>query len=378
MEGISIKLHKFLAVFLAVTLLFVPVVRGESLSARSAVVISADTLEIIFQKNAEQKLSMASTTKIMTGLLLAESGKLDEEALCSKKAVTVEGSALGLKAGDKISGRDLLVGLMLRSGNDAANVAAEFVSGDIEGFVQLMNEKATELGLLNTSFETPSGLDGEAHYTTAYDLAVLTAYALKNEEFAETVAKKTAEVSFGNPKKQYRIKNHNRLLSEFEGCIGVKTGFTKKSGRCLVTAADGDGKRVVAVTLNASDDWNDHRALLERGLSSAKTETLIQPPFEVSVSGGEKGTVKTEEIKFSFCRAEGNEKSFNVKIKTEPLIAAPVTKGDKIGLAELCLGEQVIKSADIIAGESVLALPPPEKSFFEKLLECIVFMIKSF
>ena len=231
MEGILIKSFKVVLLSLVIAFAFSCSVGAISDTSASSVVINADTLEVIYSNNPNQKRPMASTTKIMTGLLLCESGRLDEEIECTAEMVTVEGSAMGLRAGDKISGRDLLFGLMLMSGNDAANVTAHFLAENTEDFAKLMNEKAKGLGLLNTSFVTPSGLDADEHYTTAFDLAKLTAYALKNEEFKAAVSSYNASVSFGNPKQKYTIKNHNRLLKEYEGCIGIKTGFTKKSGR---------------------------------------------------------------------------------------------------------------------------------------------------
>ena len=214
-----------------------------AVSAKAAVVLCGDTGEVIFSKNENQKLSMASTTKIMTGLLLCEYGNFEREITVTKEMLRVEGSSMGLLAGDKVTLHDLLYGLMLASGNDAANVIAFVLGGSVDGFVQKMNQKAEDLGLENTRFATPSGLDDENHYTTALELAKLTRYALCNEEFAKVVACEKAPLNYGNPPYKRSLTNHNKLLKTYDGAVGVKTGFTKKSGRCLVGAAERDGVR---------------------------------------------------------------------------------------------------------------------------------------
>ena len=241
-----------------------------STCAKAAAVINGDTGEIIYAANADERLPMASTTKIMTALLLCENADLSEEITVTADMLRVEGSSMGLLAGDRVSYHDLLYGMMLASGNDAANVTAISIAGSIPKFTELMNKKAEELGLKDTHFVTPSGLDAKGHYTTAKELALLAAYALKNEAFAKAAASETAVLNYGNPPYRRSLTNHNKMLKLFEGAVGVKTGFTKKSGRCLVSAARRDGKLAVAVTLNDPDDWNDHTNLLKFGLDSIK------------------------------------------------------------------------------------------------------------
>ena len=258
-------------------------------SAKGAVLINGDTGEIIYEQNAETRLPMASTTKIMTALLLCENGDLEKEITVTAEMLRVEGSSMGLLAGDKVTLHDLLYGMMLASGNDAANVTAYVLGGTVKGFVKMMNDKAAELGLKNTHFDTPSGLDGETHYTTPYDLAMLARFALQNEDFAKAVGSKSATLNYGNPPYRRTLTNHNRLLKTFDGAIGVKTGFTKKSGRCLVSAAKRDGKYVIAVTLNDPSDWADHASLLEHGLDAvALTEIAPETTdYSVAVVGAE-------------------------------------------------------------------------------------------
>ena len=271
-------MKKLLSVLtLVVMIICVMPLKTQALSAASAVVIGGDTGEIIYSYNANTRLSMASTTKIMTGLILCERGNLDREIIVTAPMVAVEGSSMGLRAGDKISLRDLLYGLMLASGNDAANAIAIALGGTIEGFADMMNEKAAELGLKNTHFVTPSGLDADGHYTTAYELALIAKCALENEEFAKAVSTKNITLSYGTG--QHYLSNHNRLLSSVDGVVGVKTGYTKKSGRCLVTAYKNDGKFIICVTLNDPNDWADHKALINIGVSAIE-DVVLEPTVD--------------------------------------------------------------------------------------------------
>lgn len=320
-----------------------------NVSAKSAIVICSDTNEILFEKSAKQKMPMASTTKIMTALILAEQPDLSKTVEVTKQMVTVEGSSMGLLAGDTVSYRDLLYGMLLASGNDAANVTAYVLGGGIEGFAKMMNQKAREIGLENTSFVTPSGLDDENHYTTAFDLALLTSVALKNNAFCTACSSKQATLYYGNPPYKRTITNHNKLLGNFDGAIGVKTGFTKKSGRCLVTAAERDGKGVIAVTLNAPDDWNDHKALLEYGLSS--TELLhfanddITDIIPVVSSDADHLRIKAEPI--NLCVSAKSKSSVRRVVQMEKFLYAPIKAGECVGKIKYFLGDTRIGSSNI-------------------------------
>lgn len=231
-------------------------------SARAAVVYSPETGEFLYEKSADEKLPMASTTKIMTALLALEycDEKGDKLITVTEEAASTEGSSMGIEAGDKLTLSELCAGIMLASGNDGANAIASAISDD---FPALMNVRAKEIGLYNTNFVTPSGLDADGHYSTARDMALLTAWAMKNEKFAEIVASQSIEISYNNGSKKTYFQNHNKLLTYLEGCIGVKTGYTEKSGRCLVSAVNRDGLMLICVTLNAPDDWSDHEKLYE-------------------------------------------------------------------------------------------------------------------
>lgn len=259
-------------------------------SAKAAVVIDGYTGEILYSQNCDERLPMASTTKIMTALLLCElGGDLTSEIVTTREMVTVEGSSMGLQAGDTVSYHDLLYGMMLASGNDAANTTAIAIAGSVHDFVDLMNERAKQMGLVNTHFVTPSGLDADGHYTTAYELALIAKEALANEQFAKAAASKTARLCYGNPPYNRTLTNHNKLLKTYDDVVGVKTGFTKKSGRCLVSASKKDGKFVIAVTLNDKNDWQDHRNLLDLGLSLIESKVFSPPDDEIyiDVANGE-------------------------------------------------------------------------------------------
>ena len=222
---------------------------AKSINSRSAVVIDRNSHTVLFEKNANSKVKMASTTKIMTATVVLENCKLDEIATVSSKAAGTGGSRIGLKKDDKISIKDLLYGLLLFSGNDTAVVLAEHVGGSIDGFAEMMNAKAKELGLNNTAFKTPHGLDKEGHFTTAYELAILSDYALKNETFSKIVGTKSATIFInGNPKV---IQNTNELLGNLDGVYGIKTGFTNGANRCLVTACKRNNLDIISVVLGA-------------------------------------------------------------------------------------------------------------------------------
>ena len=303
-----------------------------SVNAKAAVLYCVNNDTVVFEKNANDRLPMASTTKIMTALLTIEQNTPERVVTVSKDAVSVEGTAMGLKPGDKVSYYSLVCGMLLSSGNDAANVAAYSVSGNLSDFAVLMNKKAKEIGMSNTSFVTPSGLDAKNHFSTAYDMALLGAYAINNPDFREICSSKSKRVSFGNPEREYTLYNHNRLLSSVDGVFGIKTGFTKKSGRCLVSACERNGITLVCVTLNDPDDWTDHKKLIEFGFENC---ILLDDDFTevgVKVVGSDKKYVDVKEANIPL--------TFNIQnggitrlILTEQFVYAPVKKGQKIGTA---------------------------------------------
>ncbi len=344
-------MKRFLVVLLVLLCAF-PYTKAQAeiyVSAKAAVAINAATGNVLFQKNANEKLPMASTTKIMTALILAEQPDLNKNIVTTAEMVTVEGSSMGLLPGDTVSLYGLLCGLLLASGNDAANTAAIVISGSTEKFAELMNKRAKEIGMNNTNFVTPSGLDADNHYSTAYDMALLARCALRNEKFAEVAASATKTVSYGNPPYKRTLTNHNKLLKLYDGAIGVKTGFTKKSGRCLVSAAERDGGRVIAVTLNAPDDWDDHTKMLD--LSFSVLKPLKGGKASLSVVGG---TADIIDVCYDAPKVALTEQEF-AEVETTlfmpRFVYGKVEKGSIVGRYTICYGGNVIYEGELKAIE---------------------------
>ncbi len=314
------------------------------IGAKSYVLLNADTFEVLDSSNAHLRLPIASTTKLMTALILAEQENLDTEVVTTAEMVTVEGSSMGLQVGDSVSYYELLVGMLLPSGNDAANTAAVALAGSIERFSDLMNQKAVSLGMTNTHFVTPSGLDAEGHYSTAFDLAILGAYVLKNSVIRDIVSKEKITVTFGNPPYQRTLYNHNKLLTKLEHCIGIKTGYTKKAGRCLVSAVQKNGCTVIAVTLNDGDDWNDHEELLTYGLSLLEkvnvTENISLP--NISVVGGSCDSLSLQVPDFSCAVLRDSKDLVKYKVDLLPFLYAPVNLDASVGEIKYYYNDRLI------------------------------------
>ena len=365
-------MKKIISAIIFAVLLFSlsPIVYAQD-SAKASVVINGDTGEVLYQKNAEERLAFASTTKIMTALLLCEKfPDLESVIRVSENAVNTEGTKLGLKAGDTIKAYYLLYGMMLPSGNDAANAAAEAVSGSIESFVSLMNRRAHEMGLKNTHFDTPSGLDGKSHYTTALDLARLTRIALQNEEFKKAAATKSITLNFGENDTAHYLKNHNRLLFMYDDVIGVKTGFTKRAGRCLVSAAQRDGKYVIAVTLNDKNDFSDHRALLDKGYSLLGTKKRVKAVKDcvLPLAGGGSLTLCLPQYNYFALR----DINISEKIYLPRFLYRPVKKGEELGEIEYFADYKFAKKFSIKADKDIPAEEYTKKERFFTYLRMII------
>ncbi len=264
-------MKKTISVFVCIAILFLLIpLTFFGISASSAITIEATTGISLYEKNADERRPMASTTKIMTALVAIENADINSIFTVSKKSINVDGSQLGLLEGDKISLSDLLYMLMLKSANDAAETIAENIAGSIEAFADMMNQKADEIGLSNTHFANPHGLPNDNHYTTARELALIAAEALKNETFAKIVHTQKAKLNYHG----LVIENSNRLLTAYEYTTGIKTGFTKAAGRCLVTSAQKDGVTLINVTLNDGNDWNDHKEMFNSGFARVGRYTL--------------------------------------------------------------------------------------------------------
>lgn len=339
----------------------------QDISAVSAILIEAETGTVVYEKNADAQRAMASTTKIMTAILTIEAGDLDREFVADPLAIRVEGTSMGLKEGDRVSRRDLLYGILLPSGNDAANAAAVSVGGSISGFVEMMNEKAEQLGLSSTHFVTPSGLDADGHFTTARDLAMLTAYAMKNEVFRSIVCCKQAEVEFGNPPYKRTLYNSNKLLSRYEGAVGVKTGFTDNARRCLVSAAERGGVMLIAVTLNAGDDWNDHAKMLDYGFSQ-----VFRYPLELSCSRrvAVAGTGQSVEVcaePDGISLLPGQRERLTRRVMLPGFVYGSVRQGEQLGELQFLLDGRVVKTCPLYAQSSV-SVCEEDLSLLQRLL----------
>ncbi len=320
-----------------------------------AILINAETGDVIYEKNCDKIAPMASTTKIMTTLLALEQGNLDEPFVVDSNAIKVEGSSMGLKEGDYLTIRDLCYGMMLPSGNDAANAVATKIAGSIDEFVKMMNVRAHELGLKNTNFCTPSGLDisdQNEHHSTARDMALLTQKAMENSDFCEICSQSYKKLTFGDPPISLGIRNHNRLLKEFDGACGVKTGFTKKAGRCLVSAAQRDGLKLIAVVLKDHDDWQDSKNLFEYGFSKFSLKELPSDFSDVKLN------VAGQYDKIFYVKPEKTLKihasvemmnNINMQIKTDPFYFLPIEQGDIVGEVEYFLNDKLIGKINLCA-----------------------------
>ena len=355
-----------------------PVARaaGPEVSAQSAVVLTADTGTVLFEKDGHTPRPVASTTKIMTALLALEAAQEQGDPLVdiTQEMVAVEGSSMGLQAGDSISLTGLAAGMLLASGNDAANAAALYLDGSLESFAARMNQRAAALGMEDTHFVTPSGLDGEdaqglGHLSTAYDMALLARAALEDQAFRQLCSSPSLAVEFAEPVKRVTYTNHNKLLAQYQGCVGVKTGFTKEAGRCLVSAAERDGALLIAVTLNAPNDWQDHAALLDYGFSQVEpyqlaggdvrlTVPVVGSPVEVMSLRGSNGGEVTLPL--------GQGAQVERVVRVPKFLYAPVEAGEQVG--EICwyLEGQLLGSAPLTAAG---AAPLQEKapSLWERL-----------
>lgn len=382
MVGVLKKASVFFISLIIVINLIIPktsAVGEPSLSAKSAVLINADTNEVVYEKNAYEKRGMASTTKIMTALLAIEKGDLQKTVVAKAEDVRIEGTSIGLKDGDRITLETLVCGMLLESGNDAANVTARVVGKSREKFVPLMNKKAKEIGMENTCFKNPSGLTEDGHFSTAYDMALLGSFAIKNKRFREICSLSSLRVSYGNPEYERTFKNHNKLLNSVEGTFGIKTGFTKASGRCLVSAAERDGVTLVAVTLSAPDDWNDHKKLFEYGFEKFKVyETKFNAEeIKICVVGSDNKRIGVKLENRLTYTALSEEINTETVVLCDNFLYSGVKKGDRVGCVRVFSNDKkLLCESDLISTENApMNFTEREKSlsFFDKLKDFINF-----
>ena len=356
---------KFRKIVIFITLMacMLPV-QVSAFSAECAILADATTGEILYEKQADKRSLIASTTKIMTALVICEQCNVLDRMRIPKEAVGIEGSSMYLQEGEILTVQELLYGLMLRSGNDAAVALAIYCGGTVGGFAELMNDKAQQLGLKNTHFVNPNGLDDPDHYSTARDLAILAAYAMDNPIFARTVSAKT--VTAGSRS----LKNHNKLLWQVEGVDGVKTGYTKAAGRILVSSATRQGRRLVAVTINDADDWADHTALLNSGFARYQEQTVIRQGDvvgRVEIAGGQAGSVELLAAS-DFCYALAQGEKTEISYSGTGFVYAPVVRGQDAGFVYVCLGNKTVGKVPVVYGETVEMTAEEKKpSFWDRL-----------
>lgn len=336
-------------------------------SGKAMVVMETTNNTVLYSKNKDEKLPMASTTKIVTALTVIENCKdLDKLISIPKKATLVEGSSIYLREGEKLTIRQLLYGLMLQSGNDAAlTLALEIGEGDTEKFAQMMNETAKKCGAENSSFVTPHGLDDKNHYTTALDLAKITSYALKNSTFKEIVSTKMYKIPATENNTARTLINKNKLLSSLEGCIGVKTGYTKKSGRCLVSACERNGMQVVCVVLNCRPMFEESAELINKAFSEYKLfEILPSYKFvsDVTVEDGKSSTLRLyNKNGYSVVAKEEDLKNYSVVYNYNKKVKAPVEKDACLGTVEIYHNKTLLFSENLCSIEKVEEIQASDK-----------------
>ena len=349
------------ATLLAAVLLFSP--KAQALSARHVILLDAQTGRVLFERNADAKSLIASTTKIMTCLIVCQQCNVLDRVRIPKEAVGIEGSSMYLQEGEILTVQELLYGLMLHSGNDAAVALAIYCGGTVEGFAEMMNDKAHMLGLKNTHFVNPHGLDAPGHYSTAGDLATLAAYAMEDPIFARTVSAKTVKIG------ERYLTNHNKLLWRVEGADGVKTGYTKAAGRILVSSATRLSRRLIAVTIDAPSDWEDHRQLLEKGFSEFSVTQIVEKDTVLEtkeIVGGQEGTVELLAGEdFSYALAPGENP--RIVIPGQSFVYAPIAEGQSAGYAYVLLEEKTVGKIPLIYGKTVEREIVQEPSFWERL-----------
>ena len=357
-------LRKFTGILLSLALIFavkIPARAELAVSAKAAILMHADSGRVLYEKNADEHMLIASTTKIMTAIVVLEHCDLDDLVEVDSRSAGIEGSSMYLKAGESYTVEDLLYGLLLVSGNDAASALALHVADSMEEFAELMNAKAAELGMTESSFKNAHGLDEEGHYSTARDMAKLAAYCMGNEDFARIAG--TVSHTVG----EQTLVNHNRLLREYDGCLGLKTGYTMAAGRTLVTCAERDGARYVCVTLNDPDDWDDHKALYDWAFDNYSFAEVIPAglSYEVPLISGAEMTAPAETEGAAYALIQNGE-SYDMELELPAFAFAPISEGERAGRAVASSDGQEIASVRIVYSEDVevdreLKLTPGER-----------------
>lgn len=362
------KINCYLIIISMILILSVPVyAKSPNISGASGILMERNSGRILYKNNINKKLPMASTTKIMTALVALENGNLDDIVKIDKNSVGVEGSSIYLYKGEKISLEDLLYGLMLRSGNDSAVAIANHIGGSVDNFIKMMNKKAKEIGAYKTNFTNPHGLHNNNHYTTAYDLALITRAAMKNRKFRD-ICKTKLWVS--NREKNKYFYNKNKTLWQYGGGDGVKIGYTRVAGRCLVSSATKDNMQLIAVVLNDYSWFNDCYNLFDYGFKNYTPMVIYsqdQYIRSIPICNGKKGYVPIVAGKdFIIPLTDGEKGKIKTIIKSPENLNAPVSKGQKIGKIEAYLNGNLIGSAPLLTNRDI-----KEKGTFDKIMDYI-------
>ena len=363
------RLHA--AILTAILLIIqMPTVHAVGTCASASVLMEGESGRILYQQDCHQPCLIASTTKLMTALVAVRSGvDLKKTVTVPDEAIGVEGSSIYLQKGEQITLEALLYGMLLKSGNDAATAVAILCGGSVEEFVAEMNRTARELGMEHTHFDNPTGLDGEEHYASAYDMALLARACLADETVSEIVS--TPNAVFG----QRSFSNHNKLLRRYEGCVGMKTGYTQKAGRTLVSAARRGGMTLIAVTLNDPDDWDDHEALLDYGFShyasvvvAKKGESMGRLPVEGALN------LFVEAVAAEgFCYPVSQQEQLRVeKCWSEMPLTAPIDQGDQLGVIKVWCGREQVGEIPLVAAEKIETNSVMDEGWLSRILRDIL------
>lgn len=365
----GIKMYKYMLLLCAVVMLMICMFPNNNIyyakgnhilaSAKAMVVLEGNTNKILYSHNKDQKLAMASLTKIITAIVAIENVEnLDEIVKVADESIGIEGTSIYLTKGEELTLKELLLGLMLASGNDSAMAIAYHVGGNEENFVKMMNEFVAKIGVINTNLNNPHGLDDDNHYTTAYDLAIITSYALKNEKFREIVSTKNAIISGNNQVEARYLKHKNKLLFSDENCIGVKTGFTDNAGRCLVHATkQTDGMELITVLLNCGPMFEEADRLNKLAVNNFEYVELIKPynfVGTVNINNGSSNVTNVATIKgFSTVIKKGDRQNYIIEYDIPNLIEAPIKNGDKVGKVTVKYNGEIIFEEALISIDSV-------------------------
>nr|WP_325199521.1 D-alanyl-D-alanine carboxypeptidase family protein [uncultured Oscillibacter sp.] len=331
------------ALALALACLLAGRVRAVEVSASAAVLMDMDSGRVLYERNADARMLIASTTKILTALVAIRDGNLSDTVKVSREAAYTEGSSMYLKEGEELTLETLLYGLLLCSGNDAAVAVAEHVGGGVKGFVERMNDMALELGMEDSSFANPNGLDDEEHYSTAHDMALLARAAMENETLVRIASTRTVTIGGRT------MTNHNKLLGYMDGCLGLKTGYTKAAGRTLVSCAERGGQRLIAVTLQDGNDWADHQSLYDYGFSAYPAKRMAQLGHELA---REEGVPLIAADSFAWPLTQGE--ALETELELDRPLSAPLRMGTWVGEAVFSLNGKEVGRVGLLCGETLV------------------------